>query len=363
MNPYIVFNSTNGVGTITLDRPISLNALSAEMIDSLRRILSSCISNPEIDAVLIYSSTSKAFCAGGDLRFFYKARTLEASDGFSSLERFFNEEYTLNHLIHHYPKPYVTILDGIVMGGGMGIAQSSSHLSMRIATERTTMAMPEVNIGLFPDVGGGYFLSRLPGKIGLWMALTGESINTEDALYAGLADVFVPSAELPALFALLQTGHEDYLALVREFAKPFVMQTNIAHSRLAQQRDLIDQHFSADNIPDILASLAKDDHPFTRQTAETIMRRSPLMLCITLEQLRRSRTMTLADCLRMERSIMQHCLAHGEMVEGIRAAIIDKDNLPRWQPATLEEVTPDMIARFFVPAWPEQVHPLRMLKG
>lgn len=351
------------VAIATLNRPAALNALSLEMILDLKQILSAWMNNNEICSVIIRSNTTKAFCAGGDLRFFYQARvTRDASDQ-ALLERFFDAEYALNHLIHRYPKPYLVFMDGIVMGGGMGIAQSSAASCVRIVTEHTRMAMPEVNIGLFPDVAGGYFLSRLPGKIGTWLALTGETISAVDALYAGLADTFIPGSALSALCTDLQDVETDHGRLVMQFSTPFQQRIQTSDCMLARHRTLIDQHFSADSVPDILASLSKDDHPFARKTVQAIMRRSPLMLCITLEQLRRARTMTLADCLRMERSIMQHCLSHGEMVEGIRAAIIDKDNLPRWQPATLEAVTPDMIARFFEPAWPEQAHPLRMLKG
>ncbi len=352
----------NGLGCLILDRPNALNSLSLDMIRTLARTLNAWQTNRDIRAIVIRSTLPKAFCAGGDIHFFHEVATSGLTGGSALLEDFFTEEYALNHLIHHYPKPYIAILDGIVMGGGMGISQSSAEQSIRVVTERTRMAMPEVNIGLFPDVGGGYFLSRLAGEIGTYLGLTGEIIGTDDTLYANLADVFVPRAELPALMTLLESIDDDqYQHAIEEFSAPFSTQIDASNSILAKQRQLIDHHFSHDTVAAITSSLAKDDDPFAQKTLSTILKRSPLMVCVSLEQIRRSAKMGLADCLRLERTMVRRCFEHGETVEGIRALAIDKDNRPKWNPPSLQEVTPEMIAPFFTSAWPNYAHPLRDL--
>ena len=352
----------NGIGCLILDRPKTLNSLSLDMIRTLAQTLVAWKPNQDIRAVVIRSNLPKAFCAGGDIHFFHEVAAGGLVGGSALLEDFFTEEYALNHLIHHYPKPYIALLDGIVMGGGMGISQSSATQSIRVVTERTRMAMPEVNIGLFPDVGGGYFLSRLPGEIGTYLGLTGEIVGTDDTLYANLADIFVPRAELPALMALLESVDDhQYQLAVDEFAAPFATQIDPSNSMLAKQRHLIDHHFAHDNVAAIMSSLAQDDDPFAQKALNTILKRSPLMVCVSLEQIRRSAKMELADCLRLERTMVRRCFEHGETVEGIRALVIDKDNAPQWRPASLPEVTQEMIAPFFTSAWPDYAHPLRNL--
>ncbi|HEY6774435.1 MAG TPA: enoyl-CoA hydratase/isomerase family protein [Oxalicibacterium sp.] len=361
MSEHLLTSHTESVGVVTLNRAQALNALSLEMIRGLSAALSAWSHDSHIQAVLIESVSPKAFCAGGDLRFFYEIFCEAGMTNSPLLEAFFTEEYKLNHLIHHYPKPYIALLDGLVMGGGMGIAQSSSPLRLRIVTEQTRMAMPEVNIGLFPDVGGSYFLSRMPGEIGTWLALTGETIGAADALHTGLADIFLPSDTLPALRDMLQACNADHIHLTKQFCAPLAEKVDASSGTLSRHRQLIDKHFSLNRVQDIMHSLAEDPDPFAQHTAETMRRRAPLLLCVTLEQLRRGRTMTLAECLRMERTMMHHCFAHPDAMEGIRAAIIDKDNRPQWQPATIEEVSEDMVQRFFAPAWPDEAHPLRGL--
>ncbi len=362
MSPYISALASNFYGLLTLNRPETLNSLSLCMIRSITKTLETWRNDPTIRAVIVRSSLPKAFCAGGDIHFFHEVAKGGLTGGSALLEDFFTEEYALNHLIHHYPKPYIALLDGIVMGGGMGISQSSAAQSIRIVTERTRMAMPEVNIGLFPDVGGGYFLSRLPGELGTYLGLTGEIIGTDDTLYANLADVFVPRAELPALMRLIEwVDDHQYREAIEAFAAPFASQIDPANSMLAKQRHLIDHHFAHDNVEVIISSLTQDDDPFAQKTLSTILKRSPLMVCVSLEQIRRSAKMELADCLRLERTMVRRCFEHGETVEGIRALVIDKDNAPQWRPASLQEVTPEMIAPFFTSAWPDYAHPLRDL--
>ncbi|WP_025915949.1 enoyl-CoA hydratase/isomerase family protein [Herminiimonas sp. CN] len=362
MTEHVQISTENQIGCITLDRPKALNSLSLEMIRAITAALLAWRADAGIRAVLIRSSSEKAFCAGGDIRFFYDVGTATPRGGSALLEDFFTEEYALNHLIHAYPKPYIALMDGVVMGGGMGVAQAGPGSRLRIVTERTKMAMPEVNIGLFPDVGGGYFLSHCAGQLGTYLGVSGEIIAAADALHAGLADVFVPSAQLPALTALLRSGHElDVRAVVRDFAACLSSPIAPEASMLATHRAAIDRHFAADSVPAIVASLAQDDSPFARKTLAVMQKRSPLMMCVTLEQIRRSAALDVADCLRMERSMVRHCFEHGEVIEGVRALVVDKDNAPQWNPATLAEVTPELVNGFFAPAWPPHAHPLRTL--
>lgn len=350
-----------GIGLITLDRPKALNALSLPMVRELAAILSAWRDDSAVQAVAVRGMGREgpfgAFCAGGDIRFFHQA----ALSGNRELDDFFTEEYTLNHLIHHLGKPYLVFMDGIVMGGGMGISGHGSRHSLRIATERTRMAMPETNIGLFPDVGGGWFLSRCPGRMGEYLALTGEAFAAADAVAAGLADMVLDSAELPSLWERLGTEGVAALTQLRAAGKALA-----GDSALSARAAEIDRFFSQPGVAAIVAALEADMSPWARDTAAMLRKRSPLMLHVTLEQIRRGRTMTLAEDLRMERDMVHHCFhlrqgASSETVEGIRALAVDKDHAPRWHPARIEDVTPEMVEAFFVSPWPAQAHPLRAL--
>ncbi|HZW12998.1 MAG TPA: enoyl-CoA hydratase/isomerase family protein [Noviherbaspirillum sp.] len=363
MTDLVQLSVKNNTGFITLNRPKALNSLSLDMIRSMTKGLLAWRADETIQSVVINSTSERAFCAGGDIRFFYEAGMSTPKDGSALLEDFFTEEYALNHLIHFYPKPYIAFMDGIVMGGGMGVAQAGTANRMRIVTDRTRMAMPEVNIGLFPDVGGGYFLSRTPGQIGAYLGVTGETINAADALYAGLADVFVPVEKLPALQELLATHTSgDVRQVVQAFAEPFRSQADPANSMLATERGAIDRHFAHDDVRKICASLAGDASQFAQKTLAVMNKRSPLMMCVTLAQLRRGASMSVADCLRLERTMVRRSFEHGEVLEGIRAVVIDKDNAPNWNPKSLNDVTRDMVNHFFEPAWPTHAHPLRHLE-
>ena len=256
-------------------------------------------------------------------------------------------------------------MDGVVMGGGMGIAQAGPAARMRIVTERTKMAMPEVAIGLFPDVGGGYFLSRAPGQLGAYLGVSGETINAADAIYADLADVFVPSTALPELLVLLSKmqSAQNVSATLTDFSAQFtsIPEANPANSRLATNRSAIDLHFSGNTVAEIISSLAGDVSEFATKTHSILHKRSPLMMCVTLEQIRRGAKMNVADCLKMERTMVRHCFEHGEVIEGVRALVIDKDYAPQWNPARLDQVMPEMVEGFFKSAWPDYAHPLKDL--
>ena len=355
-----------GVGLITLARPKALNALSLPMIRELTAVLQRWADDPTVLAVAIRGSDKHgpfgAFCAGGDIRFFHQA----AHAGDAQLEDFFTEEYHLNHLIHRYPKPYIAFMDGIVMGGGMGLSQGAR---LRIVTDRTQMAMPETLIGLFPDVGGGYFLSRCPGHAGEYLALTGRSLHGAQALHFGLADVCADHTQLDALWqGLAASSWQDGESLV-QWVRSQIPYTSTQppdwwHAEL-------DALFGLPTLQEIVRTLEQAVEPWAVEVLSALRQRSPLMLHVSLAQIRRGRQHTLADDLRMERDMVHHCFhaqhlqrraGETETVEGIRALAVDKDRQPRWNPARIEDVTPEMVEGYFVSPWPEALHPLRHLK-
>ena len=359
------------VGFITLNRPHALNALSLPMIRAIMRCLLAWRDDDAIQAVAMRgvskdaanpngSKPFGAFCAGGDIRFFHQA----VLAGNPELEDFFTEEYTLNHLIHTYPKPTVAFLDGIVMGGGMGLCQG---MTLRLATENTKMAMPETQIGLFPDVGGGYFLGRCPGHVGEWLALTGDVFTATDAVAFGLADAVVESTHFPTIWNALGSRIDvSQEALHRLIAPHRVAERDHA----SRARSLIDPVFSLGSVGEIVTALEGDSSAWAIDAAAKLRQRSPLMLRVTLEQIRRARSMSLADELRMERDMVRHCFAphhlgktaqQCETTEGIRAQAIDKDRKPRWSPAAIEDVTAEMVSPFFDSPWPAHAHPLKSL--
>lgn len=347
-------------GIITLDRPSALNSLTLDMVRAMTATLRDWRDEPRVQSVLVKASSERAYCAGGDIRFFHQKGSATATGGAALIEDFFSEEYALNHLVHTYPKPYIALMDGVVMGGGMGIAQAGPDARVRIVTERTKMAMPETGIGLFPDVGGGWFLSRTPGQLGAYLGVTGDVIGAADALYADLADAFVPGAELVALQEAIVAA-SDARTTIGRFVSQFTAEANPVQSRLAAHRAAIDRHFAFDTVTQIRDSLMTDNSEFAQKTLATINKRSPLMMCVTLRQIRTAATLNIADCLRMERTMVRRCFENGEVIEGVRALAIDKDHAPQWQPATLAEVTTAMVDTFFDSAWPDYAHPLRDL--
>ena len=352
------------VGLITLNRAKALNALSLDMVRDITRVLRSWQHNDQVKAIAMRGMGKDgvfgAFCAGGDIRFFHQA----ALAGDPRLEDFFTEEYRLNHLIHHYPKPCMVFMDGVVMGGGMGLAQGAK---LRIATERTKMAMPETLIGLFPDVGGGYFLSRCQGALGEYLGLTGQMLNGAEAVFAGLADVLVDSASLNSMWTQLPAHHWSHPDALETFTRAF--QTATQQNTPAWWADSLDQAFSANDLKSIAKAL---EETANHHALEALHKRSPLMLAVTLEQNRRARQMNLSDELRMERDMVRHSFhpqhllrtpKQSDTVEGIRALAVDKDHAPSWSPAHIDEVIPDMVIPFFTSPWPAAAHPLQDLQA
>jgi len=355
------------VGLITLNRAKALNALSLDMVRSISHVLLAWQTDDRVQAVAMRGMGKEgafgAFCAGGDIRFFHTA----ALAGDPRLEDFFTEEYRLNHLIHHYTKPCWVFMDGVVMGGGMGLAQGAG---LRIATERTKMAMPETMIGLFPDVGGGYFLSRCQGALGEYLGLTGHMLNGAEAVFAGLADVLVDSQQLGQLWAQLPSFDWTRPAeALKQFTQGFEAETQAAqHHQPAWWTDSLNQAFAAQDLPSIAKALeaSNDTHAL-----DALHKRSPLMLAVTLMQVRLARHMSLSDELRMERDMVRHSFhpshlqrtpAQSDTVEGIRALAIDKDHAPGWSPAHIADVTPEMVTPFFTSPWPLSAHPLADLQ-
>jgi enoyl-CoA hydratase len=357
------------VGLITLNRAKALNALSLDMVRSITQVLSAWQHDPRVQAVAMRGMGKEgafgAFCAGGDIRFFHQA----ALAGDPRLEDFFTEEYRLNHLIHHYSKPCMVFMDGVVMGGGMGLAQGAK---LRIATERTKMAMPETMIGLFPDVGGGYFLSRCQGALGEYLGLTGHMLNGAEAVFAGLADVLIDSSQLSGLWTQLSSmDWTDPAKALLAFTQPFSAATKLAQqTKPVWWTDVLNTVFAKDSLQSMVQALGAS--PESHHALEALHKRSPLMLAVTLEQIRRARYMHLSDELRMERDLVRHSFhpqhldrtsAQSDTVEGIRALAVDKDHAPRWSPSHIDEVTPDMVMPFFTSPWPAAAHPLRDLQA
>ncbi|MFC0397250.1 enoyl-CoA hydratase/isomerase family protein [Paraburkholderia rhizosphaerae] len=358
----------NRIGFIELDRPQALNALSTSMIRAMHAALDSWRNDPDVLAVVLRSPHPRAFCAGGDIRFLYDAHRRGDRD---ALDTFFIEEYRLDHAIFSYPKPYIALMNGIVMGGGMGISQGAYRTGgLRVATTSTRMAMPETRIGLFPDVGVGWFLARTPGAIGRYLAVTGESLGPADAMYAGLADVYIEDEAIPALIERLKTevferGADVVDCVSREAAAYKVVPTPDT-SALADARALIDTHFALPDVGRIIASLdAQGDcanADWAEQIGGVLRERSPLAMAVSLEVVTRAEG-TMADCLRRDLDLTRSTFERGDVSEGIRARIIDKDNRPNWRFARIEDVPADYVARMFESPWSVGEHPLRDLKG
>jgi enoyl-CoA hydratase len=321
---------------LTLDRPRALNSLDLPMIRRVADALDAWEHDPAVATVVLTGSGDRALCAGADIRLFHD--DARSGDGTRS-EAFWRAEYHLNARIAHYPKPYVAVMDGIVMGGGVGL---SAHGGVRVVTERSRVAMPEVGIGFVPDVGGTYLLSRAPGELGTHLALTGGSIGAADAVLCGLADHHVPSAALPALLDDLATL--PAAEAVARHTRP------AAEGELAAQRDWIDDCYAADTVEEIVDRLHAYGDPAPKDAAETLLAQSPTALKVTLAALRGARAMdTLEQALDQEFRIALAALTTPDFPEGVRARIIDKDRDPHWSPAGLAGVTPAEVERHFAP--------------
>ncbi len=329
----VLFERRGRLGVVTLNRPQAVNALTAGMASAMLEQLTLWADDDAVAAVLVRGAGERGLCAGGDIVAIYRDM-IDAGDATAA---FWAEEYRLNSLISGFPKPYVAFMDGLVLGGGVGI---SAHGSVRIVTERTRMGMPETTIGFVPDVGGTLLLSRSPGETGTHAALTGAHLSGADALFLGLADHFVPSARLPELAEALENEPADDAAA--RFAEP------APSSVLAAQREWIDVCYSSDDAGEILHRLRTAGGE-AADAADTIEAKSPTAVKVALESLRRVRGLSLEAALEQEYRVGLRFLAGPDFREGIRAQVVDKDRNPRWQPATLAHVSRENVESYFAP--------------
>jgi len=340
-DPDILFERHGAAGVITLNRPQALNAVTHGMVHALAAQLEAWARDPAITRVVIRGAGGRAFSAGGDIRALYElgraGRQAEALP-------FWRDEYTLNAFIKRYPKPYVALIDGIVMGGGVGVSIHGSH---RVAGEKFQFAMPEVGIGFFPDVGATWLLPRMPGETGTYSALTGERLKAGDAVATGIATHHVASERFPDLLDAL-CGNVPVDAVLAAFAQ------SPGESQLVHRSATIDRLFVGNRVEDILARLEREaeggtDASWARATAAAIRAKSPTSLKIALAQMRRGKTWSFTDCMKAEFRIVSRLVYGHDFYEGIRAVIIDKDNAPRWHPATLDAVSEAEVKRHFAP--------------
>ena len=346
--PEILFERRGAVGFVLLNRPGALNALSLTLIEAFDARLKAWAEDAAVEAVVVRGAGNRAYCAGGDVRSIWEGgRTLGGRAVGGPASELFRREYMLIRRIKVLAKPYIPLIDGIAMGGGVGVCVHGSH---RVATERTTIALPETRIGLFPDVGSAHFLPRLPGALGLYLGLTGARLKAADALYAGLADRYVESAKLPELEAALAAADwasGDPHAVASATIEAFASDPNAAP--LGEHRAAVDRCFGQDSVAAILAALEAEGGDWAGRSLDALRACSPTSLKVTFEQLRRGGTLGFDDAMIMEFRLSQAFLARHDFHEGIRAIVIDKDNAPKWRPDTLAEVTPDLVEAHFAP--------------
>nr|WP_308801057.1 enoyl-CoA hydratase/isomerase family protein [Streptomyces polyasparticus] len=335
MTDDVLLRTEGRAAHIVLNRPRALNALDHAMVGAIDAALSAWETDSSVATVVLSGAGERGLCAGGDIRAIHD----DAKAGGTASAAFWRDEYRLNARIARYPKPYVALMDGIVMGGGVGL---SAHGALRVVTERSRVAMPETTIGFVPDVGGTYLLSRTPGLLGTHLALTGAAVGATDAQLCGLADHFVPSALLPHL-------REDLARLpahvaVERWAQP------APEGELAAAREWIDACYAADSVEDILERLLGSGVPAAKEAAVTLQSKSPTSLKVTLEAVRRARELsTLEEVLVQEFRVSCAAVTMPDLVEGVRAQVIDKDRSPKWTPADLASVTAADVERFFAP--------------
>lgn len=350
--PDVLFEEVSGrdgnLGVITLNRPQVLNALNHNMFLVINEQLTKWEAADQIKAVIIRAAEGRAFCAGGDIRSAYEKKL--AND--PTLAYFFRDEYQLNLHIHHYTKPFIALLDGITMGGGAGVSMHGSH---RVATDRLLFSMPETSIGFYPDVGGSYFLSRLPYKMGFYLGLTSARVTYSDCVALGLANYMMSRDSFPQLiYALADTSlEENAKAKVSETIEQFTIP--YGESALLQYKNVIEKCFSKATVEEILQALEIEGSEWSLQTAAAIKTKSPTSLKITLRALQEGEKSSIDQCMRMEYRLTNRFIEGNDFFEGIRAAIIDKDQKPKWQPAQLENVSHEMVAKYFAPLEQELV--------
>ena len=335
----------NHIGHLTLNRPTGLNAITLDMVRLLQQRLDAWASDADVHAVVLRGAGDKAFCAGGDIRSLYDSY----KSGDTLHEDFFVEEYALDLTIHHYRKPVLALMDGFVLGAGMGLVQGAD---LRVVTEKSRLAMPEVAIGYFPDVGGSYFLPRIPGELGIYLGVSGVQIRAADALYCGLADWYLDSSKLAILDEKLdQMEWQDTpLKSLQNLLAKHAVQT-LPDAPLEALRPAIDHFFALPDVPSMVEQLravtVANSHECATTTADLLETRSPLAMAVTLEMLRRGRHLSLEQCFALELHLDRQWFARGDLIEGVRALLIDKDKTPRWNPPNLAALDAAHVASFF----------------
>ena len=340
IEPDLIARREGAVGVIRLNRPKAINAVTLEMFRDIEKALDEFEPDPSIGLILLEGAGERGLCAGGDIRALYESSKVKGDLG----KILWREEYILNARIAKFPKPYVAFMDGIVMGGGVGLSAHGSH---RVVTEKTKLAMPEVGLGFFPDVGGTFLLSRSPGEIGTYFGLTGQTMNGPDAVYAKFADTVVPAGKLAALreaLVNLRAGVDaaEVKAVIDGFS------TGEVAGPVAALQAKIDRWFAHDRMGDIVADLERDGSELAQSTLKTLNEKSPRGMVVALKLLRLARpSSSLEECLMREYRAALEVFRSDDFREGVRAAVIDKDRNPRWSPARIEDVTPEMIAPYF----------------
>lgn len=345
MENEVIFSvSDGGAAIITLNRPKALNSLSTQMLMPIGDKLKEWQANDQIHLIILRGAGEKGFCAGGDIKTLYEARSSQVAS--KNAEVFFEDEYQVDMAIYHYPKPIIACLDGIVMGGGVGLTYGASH---RIVTERTKWAMPEMNIGFFPDVGAAYFLNKAPGYVGYYLALTASVIQAADVLFANGADSYMTSDNLHKFLARVE--QTDWHAQETNTALKQLIETysskTFGNSKLASLQNKIDQHFSNYTVEEIVESLDNDPSKFSHETKHLLLSKSPSSLKITLKQLIDAQHKTLEECFATDLILAKNFLKHEDFFEGVRSVVIDKDRNPRYTYKTLAEFTDDDLKKFF----------------
>jgi len=350
MTSDVLIRQQGGLGRITLTRPGALHALNTPMCAAILDAVTRWSRDPGIQLLWIdHQDGTRGFCAGGDIRMLAESGAGDASEA----RDFFRTEYRMNAALEAFPKPILAIIDGVTMGGGVGLSVHGSH---RVATERTVFAMPETGIGLFPDVGGGWFLPRLAGELGAWLALTGARLKGADVAAARVATHFLPSELIPALAK--QINAADFSAGAAELLNEILGRLThaVPPGSFEPHRDAINRCFAFDRAEDILAALDADGGDWARTEAATIRAKSPETVKVALRQLRDGRAaQSFEDNMRMEFRIGWRKVQSADFLEGVRAVIIDKDNSPVWKPARLEEVTEADVARYFASLGPDEL--------
>ncbi|MGW6383765.1 enoyl-CoA hydratase/isomerase family protein [Peribacillus butanolivorans] len=346
METNILCNIDRGVGWLKLNRPQALNALTAEMVESLKTTLDTWRADPKVSLICISGEGTKGLCAGGDMRFFYNQRNANVEE---HARRFFTTEYRMDLMIHQYPKPILVYMNGIVMGGGVGLSVGASE---RIVTEKTKWAMPEMNIGFFPDVGASYFLNKMPGHVGRYLALTGATIQPADVIYVGAANRYMESTRWEEFIYEIQNKNwnlDDARKQICELLDSFCSHL-VEESPLSALQLKIDKYFAYETLEEIVASLgmaADSGDDWASKTKSTIQSKSPTSLKVTLSQLQKGNNQSLTSCFNMELKLSMNFMKNHDFYEGVRSVLVEKDRKPHWRPNSLADVSKEDIGRHF----------------